>query len=163
MENQTNSPYFGDILLEWSAPEHDTFELGPKARIVLTILLILIIAWALYTNSPMMAITFILVGVVGYLMHIAEPKQYRFALTDRGVLAHNEFYAYDTIRSFFIHTDPPLENLLSIRTTGILTPHVHIPLADLDHEAIRRFLSAQLTEETHDPSMVDILERLLHI
>lgn len=163
MENQTTSPYFGSILLEWTAPEHDTFELGPKARIIIALLLIVIIGWALFTNSPLMAITFILVGVVGYLMHIAEPKQYRFALTDKGVLAHNEFYAYDTIRSFFIHTEAPLENLLSLRTTGILTPHVHIPLADLDHEVIRRFLSVQTLEETHDPSLVDILERLLHI
>lgn len=163
MEHQTLSPYFGSLLLEWNAPEHDTFELGPKARIIVALLLIVVIGWALYTNSPLMAITFILIGVVGYLLVIAEPKYYRFALTSRGVLAHNEFYAYESIHSFCIHSDPPLENLLSLRTTGLLTPHVHIPLADLDHQVLRRFLQEHITEEVHDPSLVDILEKLLHI
>ncbi len=157
------SPYFGNILLEWNAPEHDTFSLGPKARIIVTLSLITIIAWALYTNSPLMAITFILVGIVGYLLHISEPKTYHLALTEKGILAHNEFYAYDSIRSFFIHTDPPLSGLLSLRTRGKLNPHVHIPLADLDKSTIRLFLREHIPEEPHDPSMIDILERLLHI
>lgn len=163
MQHQTISPYFGDVLLEWTAPEHDTFELGPKSQIIITLLLVAIIGWALYTNSPLMAIAFILAGVVGYLLHIAEPKTYRFAITTRGILAHNEFYDYTSVRSFCIHTDPPLENLLSLHTEGNLVPHVHIPLDDLDHSTLRLFLREHLTEEIHDVSTVDILEKLLHI
>lgn len=163
MESRQLSPYFGSVLLEWSAPEHDPFELGPKSQIIVTVMLVAIIAWALYTNSPLMAITFILAGIVGYLFHIAEPKIYHFAITSRGILAHNEFYAYNSLESFFIHTDPPLDGLLSLRTQGKLVPHVHIPLDDLDQGTIRLFLREHLTEEPHDPSAIDILERLLHI
>ncbi len=163
MERKPLSPYFGSVLLEWSAPEHDTFELGQKSQIIVTLIFVLTIAWALYTNSPIMAITFILAGITGYLLHIAEPKIYHFAITSRGILAHNEFYAFDTLQSFFIHTDPPLDGLLSLHTRGRLVSHVHIPLDDLDHGTIRLYLREHLTEEPHDPSVIDILEKLLHI
>ena len=163
MEHRSLSPYFGSILLEWSAPEHDTFELGQKSQIIVTVALVLTIAWALYTDSPIMAITFILAGIAGYLLHIAEPKTYHFAITTRGILAHNEFYAFDTVQSFCIHTDPPLEGLLSLHTRGRLVSHVHIPLSDLDQDTIRLYLREHLREEPHDPSMIDILEKLLHI
>jgi hypothetical protein len=163
MDHKPLSPYFGNVLLEWSAPEHDTFELGQKSQIIVTLALIAIIAWALYTNSPIMAITFILAGIAGYLLHIAEPKIYHFAITTRGILAHNEFYTFDTLQSFFIHIDPPLEGLLSLHTHGRLVSHVHIPLGDLDHGTVRLYLREHVDEKPHDPSMVDILEKLLHI
>ena len=163
MEDRPLSPYFGGILLEWSAPEHDTLELGPKSQVIVTVALVFTIAWALYTNSPIMAITFILTGITGYLLHIAEPKIYHFAITTKGILAHNEFYTFDTIQSFFIHTDPPLEGLLSLHTRGRLVSHVHIPLSDLDQSTIRLYLREHLKEEPRDPSMIDILEKLLHI
>ena len=67
MEDRPLSPYFGGILLEWSAPEHDTLELGPKSQVIVTIALVFTIAWALYTNSPIMAITFILTGITELL------------------------------------------------------------------------------------------------
>ena len=106
---------------------------------------------------------FILTGITGYLLHIAEPKIYHFAITTKGILAHNEFYTFDTIQSFFIHTDPPLEGLLSLHTRGRLVSHVHIPLSDLDQSTIRLYLREHLKEEPRDPSMIDILEKLLHI
>ncbi len=163
MEQKSLSPYFGSVLLEWSAPEHDTFELGKISQVIVTIALVLIIAWALYTNSPIMAITFILTGITGYLLHIAEPKIYHFAITSRGILAHNEFYTFDTLKSFCIHTDPPLNGLLSLHTHGRLISHVHIPLSDLDQSTVRLYLREHVQEEPHDPSVIDILEKLLHI
>jgi hypothetical protein len=163
MEQQPLSPYFGSVLLSWTALEHDPFELGPKSQVIATIALILIIAWALYTNSPIMAITFILVGITGYLLHIAEPKIYHFAITTRGILAHNEFYDFGTVQSFCIHTEPPLDGLLSLHTQGRLVSHVHIPLGDLDQSTVRLYLREHTREEPHDPSIIDIFEKLLHI
>src|SRR3989338_1477295 len=107
---------YGEVLLRWQAPEHEPLELGPRSRIIVTILLIAIIAYALYTNSPLMAITFILIGVVGYLSLYREPRILSFFVTARGIIAGSEFYEYDTVQSFFIYTDPPFENILSIQT-----------------------------------------------
>ena len=163
MQHQTLSPYFGNVLLEWSAPEHDIFELGPKSQIIVTILLVTTIGWALYTDSPLMAIAFILAGIVGYLLHIAPPKVYHFAITHKGILAHDEFYHYESVQSFFIHTDHPFAGLLSLHTQGSIVTHVHIPLADLDQSTVRLFLREHIREEPHEPNMVDFIEKLLHI
>jgi hypothetical protein len=154
---------YGEVLLYWQAPEHEPLELGPKATIVVTLLLIGIIAYALYTNSPLMAITFILIGVVGYLSLHREPRVLSFMITVRGIIAGNEFYEYDTLKSFFVYTEPPFEGILSIQTSGKLVPYVHIPALGTDINVLRDTLDEFIPEEKHHPGLVDTLEKLLHI
>src|SRR3989338_5355096 len=154
---------YGKVLLHWQAPEHEPLELGPRSRMIVTTLLIAIIAYALYTNSPLMAITFILIGVVGYLSLYREPRILSFFVTARGIIAGSEFYEYDTLQSFFIYTDPPFENILSIQTAGKLVPYVHIPAMTVDINVLRDTLDEFIPEEKHDPGLVDTLEKLLHI
>ena len=154
---------YGEVLLYWQAEEHEPLELGPKSTIIVTVILIAIIAWALYTNSPLMAITFILIGVVGYLSLYREPRVLPFMVTERGIIAGNEFYEYDTLHSFFIYTEPPFENILSIQTSGKLVPYVHIPAMGVDIAHLRDVLDEFIPEEKHQPGLVDTLEKLLHI
>lgn len=154
---------YGEILLHWQAPEHEPLELGPRSRTIVTILLIAIIGWALYTDSPLMAITFILIGVVGYLSLYREPRVLSFLVTGRGIIAGNEFYEFDTLESFFVYTEPPFENILSIRTAGKLVPYVHIPVQSVDIDTLRDTLDEFIPEEKHEPGLVDTLEKLLHI
>ncbi|MFZ2187588.1 MAG: hypothetical protein WAV46_03135 [Candidatus Moraniibacteriota bacterium] len=154
---------YGEVLLYWQAPEHEPLELGPRSTIVVTLLLIAIIAYALYTNSPLMAITFILIGVVGYLSLYHEPRVLTFMVTAKGIIAGNEFYAFDTLESFFIYTEPPFENILSIRTEGKLVPYVHIPAMGVNIDVLRDTLDEFIPEEKHQPGLVDTLEKLLHI
>lgn len=154
---------YGEVLLQWEAPEHEPLELGPRSRIIVTVLLIIVIAYALITNSPLMAITFILVGVVGYLSMHREQKIISFLLTSQGVIAGKEFYPFDEIHSFWIYTESPFDGLLSLHTTGKLVPYIHIPTVTVDTEILRETLAAFLPEEKHEPGLVDTLERLLHI
>ena len=154
---------YGKVLLHWQAPEHEPLELGPRSRMIVTTLLIAIIAYALYTNSPLMAITFILIGVVGYLSLYREPRVLSFLVTAKGIIAGNEFYEFDAIESFFIYTEPPFENILSIRTNGRLVPSVHIPATTVNTDVLRDVLNDFIPEEKHEPSLVDTLEKLLHI
>lgn len=154
---------YGEVLMHWQAPEHEPLELGPRSRTVVTLLLIAIIAYALYTDSPLMAITFILIGVVGYLSLYREPRVLSFLVTSKGIIAGTEFYAFDSIESFFVYREPPFENILSIRTTGKLVPYVHIPVRPQDIDIIRDTLDDFIPEEKHEPGLVDTLEKLLHI
>jgi len=162
-EQHTLPSAYGEVLLHWQAPEHEPLELGPRSTIVVTILLIAIIAYALYTNSPLMAITFILVGVVGYLLLYREPRILSFFVTAKGIIAGNEFYEYDTLESFFIYTEPPFEGILSVQTNGKLVPYVHIPVMNIDIDVMRDTLDEFIPEEKHQPGLVDTLEKLLHI
>jgi hypothetical protein len=154
---------YGTALLSWEAPEHEPLELGPRSSIIVTGLLIAIVAYALDTNSPLMAITFILIGVVGYLSLHREPRILFFCVTTKGVIAGNEFYEFDTIESFHFYTEPPFENLLSLKTNGKLVPYVHIPIMTVEAGVLRDTLDEFIPEDRHEPGLVDTLERLLHI
>jgi len=157
------APRYGQVILHWDAPEHDLLELGPKASIVTTILLIAIIGWALYTNSPIMAITFILIGMTGYLALNHEPRIISFYLTNKGIVAGKEFYEYESIESFHLYDEPPFDNLLSIKTNGNLVSHVHVPITNLPKEELRAALVEFVPEDKHEPGLVDTLEKFLHI
>lgn len=154
---------YGDILLHWDAPEHDPLELGPRARIVSVILLILIIAWALYTNSPIMAITFILIGMTGYLALGHEPAIIPFYLTTKGIVAGKEFYEFEAIESFHLYDEPPFDNLLSLKTNGSIVSHVHVPITTLPRTELRQAIIRFVPEDRHEPGLVDTLEKFLHI
>lgn len=160
--HELNTAY-GSVLLHWQEPEHDPLELGPRSRVGVVVVLILIIAYALYTNSPLMAITFILIGVIGYLSLHHEPKVLDYFVTSKGIVAGSEFYEYDSLRSFWIYTEPPLENVLSLQTTGMLVPYVHVPVMTVNIHTLADTLSRFMSEERHEPGLVDTLERLLHI
>jgi len=157
------SPAYGNIILHWQSPEHEPLELGPHSRIVVTFLLIAIVAWALYTNSPLMAITFILLGVVGYLSIDREADIVDFFVTTKGILVGRNFYEFEDIESFHFYDEPPFDNLLSIKTDGKLVSHVHIPILTQSAQTLYDTLIQYIPEEKHDPSLVDTLEKLLHI
>lgn len=162
-DGHTLASRYGDILLHWDAPEHDPLELGPKSRIAVLFLLIAIIAWALYTNSPLMAITFILIGMTGYLALGHEPKTMPYYVTTKGIVAAKEFYEFDKIESFHLYDEPPFDNLLSIKTNGHLVSHVHVPITTLPVADLRQTLLQYVLEDKHEPGLVDSLEKLLHI
>ena len=154
---------YGATLLHWQAPEHEPLELGPRSRVIIIFLLIAIIGWALYTNSPLMAITFILIGVTGYLTLGHEPRLISFYVTTKGLIAGSAFYEFETIESFHFYDEPPFDNLLSIKTNGKLLSHVHIPIMNVFASDLYRILIQYIPEDKHDPSLVDTLEKLLHI
>jgi hypothetical protein len=153
----------GEVLLYWQEPEHEPLKLGPRAQTVVTVLLIAIVGYAIYTNSPLMAITFILIGIVGYLSLHREPRTVPFLITTKGIVTDDKLYEFDTIETFFIYTEPPFENILSIQTNGELVPYVHIPIETVDVNVLRDILSEFIPEEKHHPRLVDTLEKLLHL
>ncbi|OGI21405.1 MAG: hypothetical protein A2808_00155 [Candidatus Moranbacteria bacterium RIFCSPHIGHO2_01_FULL_55_24] len=161
--SDTSFSGIGTPLFQWQAPEHEDFELGPRSRMITTSLLIVIIGYALLTNSPLMAITFILIGVVGYLLQHQEPRILTYALTTKGAVLGKDFYRYNTIESFHIYTEYPFENLLSLKVNGTLLSHVHVPLPEGERDTIYRSLREFVPEDTHEPSLVDTLEKFLHI
>jgi uncharacterized membrane protein YobD (UPF0266 family) len=150
-------------ILSWEAPEHEAFELGPRSRFVGTLFLVAIIGYALITNSPLMAITFILVGVVLFLLQSHEPKNIRYILTDQGVYVGKAFYRHENIHSFHLYQEPGFENILSLHVDGALLSHVHISFPEEEFTLIRQTLRQYIPEEPHEISLVDTIEKMLHI
>ena len=110
-----------------------------------------------------MAITFVLIGVVGYIFINRDPQVINFAVTRDGIIAGREMYDFDAIKSFWIFYEPHDIKVVSLHTKSVLLPHVHIPIHDEDPVEIRRVLLEYIPEIKQDPSLVDTFERLLGI
>lgn len=152
-----------DALAAWRAPEFEKYERDRKWYFIVALILVAIVSYAVWTNSPVMAITFILIGVVGYVYVEKEPRELYFAITYDGVVAGREIYAYENLESFWIFYEPDDLKVISLRTRSHLTPYVHIPIHDQDPVAIREILLDYLPEEKQAPGFLEVIDRLLRL
>ncbi|NTW46450.1 MAG: hypothetical protein HGB18_05430 [Candidatus Moranbacteria bacterium] len=155
----------GRILAHWESEGQDSPFLESRKLLVGTVTaLIAIVAYAIYTDSPIMAITFILIGMTGYLLLSRPAESTEYMITEKGILVGREFYEYKAITSFWIiegHPQFPKHLILDI--AGVLTPRLHIPLEGNDSEILRQVMRKHAPEKEYEPTLVDIVERILHI
>jgi len=109
-----------------------------------------------------MAITFILIGIMGFITLEQAPAILHCAITEDGVIVNKELYAFENIESFWIVYEED-EKYLSLKTNGKLIPFVNIPFDDEDPNTLHEILSVYLKEEKHDPTLIDTIEKMLHI
>lgn len=166
-ENKARQEALGRVLenslMRWRAPEYEKYEKGRRWYLYAALALLAIIGYAIYTNSPIMAITFILIGVVGYIFINREPRVIDFAVTRDGVLAGRELYDFDNIKSFWIFYEPHDIKVVSLHTKSLMMPYAHIPIHEEDPVRIRGILLQYIPEVKQEPSLVDTFERLLGI
>ena len=156
-------PEAGKLLISWEAPEFVRYDKSLQWYIIALIFICSMAGYGIYTNSPIMSITFILIGVVGYIQTHREPQIVSFSLTTSGVLVGKEFYPYENIQSFWIFYEPPHTKILSLHTTGNILPYVHIPLDEEDPVIIRQVLTEYTEEIEQDHNIMDTLERILNL
>lgn len=158
------STYSKDVLAHWRAPEFEHFERDKQWFLVVSLILAAIIGYAIYTNSLIMAITFILIGVVGYLHINRVPRELDFRIVPEGIIAgEKELYPFDNIKSFWIFYEPPHKKIISLHMNSYMIPFIHIPVHDEDPVAIREILMRYIPEIKQEPGAVDSLERFLGI
>lgn len=107
-----------------------------------------------------MAITFILIGVSGFLLLEKDSKPITFSITEDGVHAKKELYPYEDIASFWIFYEPKGKKYISLQKKSGILSHIKIPLGRTDPTKVRDILTRYLREEKHQKSIVDTLEDL---
>lgn len=152
-----------DVLAHWRAPEYEVYERDKKWYIYITLILTAIIGYAIYNNGIVMAITFILIGVVGYVHINKEPRILDFLITPEGVLAGRELYEFDNLLSFWIFYEPGDKKVISLKTKSHLVPYVHIPIHEEDPVKIREILIEFVPEVKQEEGIIEIAERVLKI
>ncbi|EKE10580.1 MAG: hypothetical protein ACD_15C00238G0001 [uncultured bacterium] len=162
IENSSRSKT-GKILFQWNAPEFEVYEKSARWYTIAGLFILAMVAYALYTNGPIMAITFILIGIVGYIYLQKDPRVITFSITTKGVIADKEMYLYENINSFWIFYDPPHTKTISLHTNASMLPFVHIPFRDEDPVKLRELLIKNVPEIKQDPGLIDAIERFLHI
>ena len=148
---------------QWRAPEHEIFEKDKKWYAYAGLILAGIIAYAIIINSPIMAITFILIGAVGYIMLQKEPRTVNFAIVGDGIVVNKKIYHFDSMESFWIFYEPGQAKVISLHIRSKFLPYIHIPIGDADPNVIREILVKYVTEDKHEHSIVDIFERIIGV
>lgn len=147
----------------WRAHEHEVFEKDKKWYAYAGLMLAAIIAYAVIINSPVMAITFILIGAVGYMTLQKEPRVVNFAILSEGIVVHRKLYHFDNIESFWIFYEPGQIKVISLHIRSKFLPYIHIPIGEADPNVIRELLLENINEEKHEHSIVDAFERIIGI
>jgi len=153
----------GEILYSWQAPEFEVYEKSRNWYIIATLFLFVVIIYAILTNGPIMAVTFILIGIVGYIYAQKEPRTIKFSITSKGLLADNNFYPYENIFSFWIFYEPTHTKVISLHTKAPVLPFVHIPIENEEPVKLRELLMQNIPEIKQQPSLINTIERVLHI
>lgn len=162
-ESQPTNKNVGEIFLDWRAPEFEAYEKSGRWYLIFAILIVSMVIYALFSNGPIMAITFILLGIVGYIHLQKDPRVVNFSITSKGVTADKEMYLYENIHSFWIFYDSHHTRTISLHTKASMLPFVHIPIRDEDPVAIRELLMRNIPEIKQDPGLIDAIERVFHI
>ncbi|TAK96019.1 hypothetical protein EPO05_02785 [Patescibacteria group bacterium] len=154
---------FDGIHLYWEAHEFEKHERSRRWYLIASLLLGGIIIWAIVINAPIMAITFVLAGIVGFLQLQREPQVLEFLVTEDGVVAGNEIYPFEQIKSFWIFYHPPHEKILSLELKDRFSLHVQIPLGEANPVAVRDTLMQFVPEIEQERKMIDVVGHLLKL
>ena len=162
-ETERPNRYANKFLARWSALEFETQEREKRWYLYAAFIFIAIIGYAVYKDSPVMAITFILIGVILYINLNKDPKVIEFGIVKEGVVAGNQLYGFDNIKSFWIFYDPPYEKTLSLHTVSHFLPIIHIPLDQENPVEIRKILVRYISEVKQNHGFIDHLEKILKL
>lgn len=152
-----------DVLVHWRGPDFEHYPRSKKWYTGISIIVALIIFYAVWTDSIIMAIVFALIWLVGYLQLSRPQTVIDFAVTYDGILVGDEIYDFDEIKSFWIFYEPPHTRIISLHMNGYLRPYLHIPLHQVDPVIVHEKLVEFIPEEKQEQNFVDILEQLLHM
>ena len=155
--SQNDEPVFS-----WEAPEYDHEEKHPKWYWVMGGALLAIVIYALVTNALLMAITFILIGMLGYVYAEREPRLIQMEINSDGVQVDNYFYQYDGLKSFWIFYEVEQGiKVLSLHSQKTFLPHIHVPIGNANPILIRETLIHYLPEIRQELTVIDRLEQLI--
>lgn len=152
------------LLAEWKAPEFITHEKSMIWILLAGVILLSIIAYAIYTKSATMAIVFILLAGVYYLTHNQSPKIINIKLSELGIFIDKEFYPYNMINSFWIVYHPPFVHTLNLKLVNKAFRKVVLQLDNQNPVEVRKILAKEIPEiEGEGEGFFDMLTRLLRL
>lgn len=141
---------------EWQAPEFEKKEKNKSWFIIPAIITIIIGIIAIATENILFLILILLGFFTFYIYAKKEPRTINFKINEKGVEIDNKLHHFESLKSFWVFYDPPMEKELSFRSKKITFPYLRIPLAEQNPNEIRKYLLKFLPEKRHKESLIDI-------
>ncbi|MBI5754105.1 hypothetical protein HZA40_03115 [Candidatus Peregrinibacteria bacterium] len=155
---------YDDAKISWIAPETIIHERGPIWKIFMTIAVLAVIAWGIYSGAWTFSLAIGIFAVAYYIIHLEHPKAIEIKISDIGIKVGYRKYSYSQIKAFWIIYDPPYVQTLNIRVSGHIIDDITIQLYDQEPALIREFLMSKVPElEGQTEKLSDIFLRLFKI
>ncbi len=146
-------------LFEWEGREYDHVPKSQDWYWALGIIALAgTVAAILFADYILSAL--ILFAAVALALHAAKvPGLHHFQLVEDGLMIGDEFHPYSRMESFSILEDPDdeLPPLLSIKTHSWFSPHLVLPLDDIDAEAVYLHFLERVAEDAHHHTVNDLV------
>ena len=159
------SPYIqqfpDNVIVRWRGPEFERYPHDKQLYLGALGVLSVIIVYAIFTDSILMAIVFILIALTGYLYFRQPQTVTDFAITYDGMVVGRNIYSFDDMDSFWIIYEPPHTRVISFRVRGYFRPYLRVPLHQVDPVIVLRELARFIPEVRQEQGWVDLFERLL--
>jgi hypothetical protein len=147
------------VLLEWEGREYDH---NPKDADWYWVVGIVAVACAIASilfGNYLFAVLVVIAAVTLALHASKEPPIRRFQLVDEGIVVGEDLHPFEKMISFSVLEDvedeyPPM---LSIKTESWLSPHLIIPLKDVDPDEVYAHFLASVHEDAHPHTIVDLV------
>ncbi len=141
------SKKYGEVLAEWDFYSHDEHERGRWWYILAAIIVILLLGYSFFDQNYLLAVIVALTILIFVVSEMRGPGFHNFAITEDGLIAGPDFYAYTELNNFFIIYEPPVVKTLYFDPKSVFSPHIGVPLGDVNPNEIREILLNFLPED----------------
>ncbi len=145
-------------ILHWSALEHEDRERGPYWFLGPGAAALTLVIFGVFAQSYFFIVFVVLAYILILVSAHRPPRKLEFQIGPDGIRAGATRYPYAELKSFWIF-DTPERHELSLETSALLTPFLHIPLGDTDPDLVGRTVTRFLPEEEHRDFISDQIAR----
>ena len=152
----------GEYAIEWSAYDRPLrtrkkYWYLPPGGVALVLILFGILAQSYFF------IALVVVALAVFLMYyLRESRLVEFKAGAEGIRVGTQFYRIADVKSFWIFDHVRIKEL-SLETTSIIYPFLHIPLGKMKPEEVREALRPIIPEKEHQESLMDRITDLIGI
>jgi hypothetical protein len=146
-------------LFEWEGREYDHNPKSADWYWALGIIAVALAVAAVLFGNYLLAVL-VAVAATALALHAAKtPPLHRFSLTEGGILIGDELHPFERMISFSVLEDvegeyPPM---ISIKNESWLSPHLIIPLAGVDADAVYDYFLRHVDEAEHQHTFTDLV------
>jgi hypothetical protein len=153
----------GKTILEWEGREYDHDPKSGDWYWALGIIAVASILASILFSSYLLA-ALIAIAAIAFALHASkEPPIHKFRLVEKGIVVGEDLHIFEQMVSFSVLEDieGELPPMLSIKTESWLSPHLIIPMQNVDADIVYAYFLEHVDEEEHHHTFVDLVARWL--
>jgi len=163
MEHRQNDEKEGQII-SWDIPTHHAKERTMVFYIIVFVCMAGLLLFAAWQKDFLFGMFIILASGTVLYLSMQQPHPVSFALTETTIVIDREtVHPFARIAHFDIYDFTPNDSDILFVFKGRARPMLRIPVWKGDKEKIRTFLLTKLPQKATEPSLLDILSKIVGI